>query len=146
MAQNIFSRISRFFNNLVDVVTQGSFQRTRLIQEFNGMFLEAYREGGTDRLCTVSTCYGNPDFRHEMSAVHFRSGFRISIENDDNLSKEDLMESASYVIEQISLIKQLMALGYDTLIVKGKNRLTGVQIPLKEIANLHHYLLNGGQL
>jgi len=36
-----------------------------------------------------------------------------------------------------------MALGYDTLIIKGKNSFSGLHIPLKEIANLHNYMLNG---
>jgi hypothetical protein len=35
-----------------------------------------------------------------------------------------------------------MALGYDTLILIGKNKVNGVQISLKAIADLQNYMID----
>lgn len=142
MASNIFSTIANFLNRVVDVVSQGNLDRVRIIREFNLVFKEAFMQGDIDRLCIVTTSPGLPQFKHELSSFYLRSGFKITIENDDNLTENDFSEIAKYVIESAAFVRQLMVLGYDTLIIKGKNSFTGLQIPLKEIANLHNYMLN----
>lgn len=143
MPSNIFSRIATFLNRVVDVVSQGNLERVRIIREFNLVFKEAFMQGDIDRLCVVTTSPGKPEFKHELSTFYLRSGFKITIENDNNLTEGDFMEISKYVIESAAFVRQLMALGYDTLIIKGKNSFMGLQIPLKEIANLHNYMLNG---
>ena len=143
MPSNIFSRIATFLNRVVDVVSQGNLERVRIIREFNIVFREAFMQGDIDRLCVVTTSPGKPEFRHELSTFYLRSGFKITIENDNNLTEGDFMEISKYVIESAAFVRQLMALGYDTLTIKGKNSFMGLQIPLKEIANLHNYMLNG---
>jgi hypothetical protein len=143
MASNIFSRLAQLLNRVVDVVSQGNLERVRIIREFNLVFREAYLGGDIERHCTVTTSPGNPEFRHELSTFYLRSGFKITIENDNNLNDNDFMEISRYVLESAPFVRQLMALGYDTLIIKGKNSYMGLQISLKEIANLHKYMLNG---
>lgn len=139
---NIISKISSLLNRVLDVVTSGSLERVRIIKEFNLVFLEAYQSGDIDRLCSVTTGPGNPSFKHELSAFYLRSGFKITIHNDASLKDSDYYEISKYVIESAPFVRQLMALGYDTLKIIGKNTMLGVQIPLKEIANLHSYMLN----
>ena len=114
----------------------------RVLREFNIVFQEAFQSQDIDRNCTVTTSPGNPAFRHELSTMYIRSGFKVTIQNDDNLSESDFVEISKYVIESAAFIRQLMALGYDTLIIKGKNQYRQLEIPLKEIANLHKYMLN----
>jgi len=142
MSNNIFSKITTLLNRVVDVVSQGNLERVRILKEFNYVFKDVYMQGELDRLCTVTTSAGNPQFKHELSTFYLRSGFRITVENDSNLTREDFVEISKYVIESAPFVRQLMALGYDTLIIKGKNSMFGVQIPLKEIANLQNYMLN----
>lgn len=142
MASNIFERITRLINRVVDIVSQGNLQRVRIITEFNHVFKEAYFTSEIDRLCRVTTSPGKPEFRHELSSFYLRSGFKITVENDNSLTENDFMQISSYVIESKSFVRQIMALGYDTLIVKGKNSLIGLQIPLKEIANFHSYMID----
>lgn len=142
MSNNIFSKITTLLNRVVDVVSQGNLERVRILREFNYVFKEVYMQGELDRLCTVTTSAGNPQFKHELSTFYLRSGFRITVENDSNLTKEDFVEISKYVIDSAPFVRQLMALGYDTLIIKGKNSMFGAQIPLKEIANLQNYMLN----
>ncbi len=139
---NIITRISTLLNRVVDIVSSGSLERVRIIKEFNMVFQEAYQSGDIDRLCTVTTGPGNPDFRHELSSFYLRSAFKITIHNDSNLNDNDYYDISKYVIESAPFVRQLMALGYDTLKIVGKNTMRGIQIPLKEIANLHAYMLN----
>lgn len=141
MADNIFSKITTFLNRIVDVVSQGNLQRVTILSQFNLVFKEAYFQGDLERLCRVTTSPGIPSFRHELSTFYLRSGFKITIENDDYLSENDFIEISKYVIESKAFVRQLMSLGYDTLIIIGKNHNQGLQLPLKEIANLQGYML-----
>jgi hypothetical protein len=143
MSNTIFSRLATLLNRVVDIVSTGNLERVRIIREFNLVFKEAYLTGDIERHCTVTTAAGNPEFRHELSTFYLRSGFKITIENDTRLTEGDFIEISRYVLESAPFVRQLMALGYDTLIIKGKNSYSGIQIPLKEIANLHRYMLNG---
>lgn len=142
MATNIFSRISRLLNRVVDIVSTGNLERVRIIKEFNQVFKEGFYSADIDRLCKVTTAPGNPEFKHELSSFYLRSGFKITIENDDNLTENDFINISNYVIESSAFVRQIMALGYDTLIIKGKNSYYGHQISLKKIANFQNYMLN----
>jgi len=144
MANNIFDSITRFINRVVSVVSTGSLERVRIIREFNLVFQEAFLQGSLAWKCVVTTSAGKPEYKHELSTFYLRSGFKITIENDKNLQENDYIEIAGYVIQNLAFVRQLMALGYDTLIVVGRNNHYGAFIPLKTIANLHNYMLNEG--
>jgi hypothetical protein len=139
---SIFSTITTIINRIVDIVSQGNLQRVRLLSEFNEVFKDAYFTLEIERLCKVTTSAGNPKFKHELSTFYLRSGFKITIENDNDLTESDFITISNYVIESKAFVRQIMALGYDTLIIKGKNAYTGLQIPLKEIASLQSYMLD----
>jgi hypothetical protein len=141
MASTLFSRIATLLNRVVDIVSQGNLARVRILSEFNQAFKEAFINGDIDRHCTVTTSPGNVEYRHELSSFYLRSGFRITVENDHQLTQNDYIEISRYVLESAPFVRQLMALGYDTLIIKGRNQFQGVQISLKEIAQLHKYML-----
>ena len=136
MAQNIFKSISNFFNKVVDVLSQGNFERVRVVNEFNQVFREAYLTGEMDRHCSVKTSSGVPEFHHNASYHYLRSGFKITIENDNNLSVEDFIEISKYVLENTYFVRQLMWMGYDTLIIQGRSNMRGIPIPLKDFAEL----------
>jgi hypothetical protein len=120
MGRNLFSAISTLINRVVDIVTQGNLERVRIMLEFNKVFKDAFYSQEFNRLCSVTTSKGNPSFKHELSSFYLRSGFKITIMNDDNLKESDYSFIASYVIQSKEFIRQLMALGYDTLIIRGK--------------------------
>jgi hypothetical protein len=142
MGVNVFSKISILINRIVDVITQGNLERVKVMSEFNRVFKDAFYSQEFNRLCSVTTSKGNPRFKHELSAFYLRSGFKITILNDDNLTEGDYSYIASYVVLSKEFVRQLMAMGYDTLIIRGKSRSTGLEIPLKEIANLNDYMLD----
>lgn len=142
MALNIFSKISTLVNRVLDIITQGGLERVRVLNEFNNVFKAAFEEGEFNKLCSVTTSKGNPQFGHELSTIYLRSGFKITILNDDFLKKQDFSKIAKYFIINKEFARKLMALGYDTLIIKGKSSTTGLEIPLKEIASLNDYMVS----
>ena len=73
-------KIFDFLKNLINVLLDGSFERVTVINQMNQAFHEYFVSGDTNRLCKASISQGDPDFRHEMSAMWLRSGFKISIE------------------------------------------------------------------
>lgn len=138
---NLFSRLGTLLNRFVDVITQGNFERVKILREFNMVFREAYMSGEIDRYCIVSTSAGNPEYRHALSAFYMRSGFKIAIQNDERLSQHDFVEISKYILESAAFVRQLMALGYDTLIIIGKTNYNGLQVSLKEISDFQKYML-----
>lgn len=142
MANNLFSKITTFINRVVDVISQGNFERVMILNQYNITFREAYLNGDLNILCKVTTSPGNPDFKHELSTYFLRSGFKVTIENDNNLEENDLMELSIFFIENKAGVRQLMAYGYDTLIIIGKNNRRGIHISFKKIATLQNYMLD----
>ena len=130
-----------FIKNIVNAILDGSLEKIRLISQMNAGFKEFFCSGELNRLCKTSICPGDPDFRHEMSSIWFRSGFKISVENDYNLKDSEVMEISQYVLQNPSFIKQLMVMGFDTLIVQGNMTGKGKKFSLKAYANLNDYFL-----
>lgn len=114
-------KIVDFIKGLLDSILSGSLERIRIINAMNDSFKEAYYSGELDRLCKVSITIGDSSFAHEMSTFVFRSGFKISIENDNNIKISEFREIGQYILSNRPFVRQLMSLGFDTLIIKGKN-------------------------
>lgn len=132
---------TEFIKNLVNSILDGSFERMRLINQMNAGFKEYFYSGDLNRMCRTSITEGDPDFRHEMSAIWFRSGFKISIENDANLKDSEIIEISQYILNNKAFIRQLMAMGFDTVIVQGKNTKKGKKFSLKAYSDLKNYFI-----
>ena len=107
----------------------------------NMSFKETFVSGDINRMCKVSISQGDPDFKHPMSSFWFRSGFKITIVNDSNVRDSEYEEIAQYVLQNKTFIRQLMAIGFDTLIVQGGTSKKGKKFSLKGYANLDSYYL-----
>ncbi len=134
-------KIIEFFKNLLNSLLDGSFERVRIIKSMNEAFHEYYVTGEIDRLCKVSITSGNQSFRHEMSTMFFRSGFRISIENDTNVKESELRDISQYILTNTAFVRQLMTLGFDTLIVSGRTTNKSLMYSLKEYTNLTNFFI-----
>ena len=77
-----------------------------------------------------------------MSTFFFRSGFKITIENDANLKSSELRNIAQYILTNKSFVRQLMSLGFDTLIVKGKSIEVEARYALKQYTGLNGFMLS----
>lgn len=132
-----------FLKNLLDSLMSGSFERVRIVNAMNDSFKEHYYTGELDRMCKVSVAMGNSDYHHEMSAFVFRSGFKISVENDRGFTTSEANELSHYVLSNTPFVRQLMSIGFDTLIIKGKTTGIGMEYGLSSYANLNGYALTG---
>ena len=134
-------KIVEFFKNLLNTLLDGSFERVRIIKSMNDAFHEYYVTGEINRLCKVSITVGNQSYRHEMSTVFFRSGFRISVENDSNIKDSELRDISQYRLSNTAFVRQLMALGFDTLVISGKTTNKNFMYSLKESATLTNFFI-----
>ena len=133
--------IKTLLSNLINSLLDGSFERVRIISQMNSAFKEYFTTGEFNRFCKVSISQGNSAFAHEMSSLWIRSGFKISIENDSSLKESEINELAAYVTDNAAFVLQLMAMGFDTLVIKGKTTGVTKSFALKKIANLNQYYI-----
>lgn len=133
--------IKTLLSNLINTLLDGSFERVRIISQMNAAFKEYFTTGEFNRLCKVSISQGNSAFAHEMSSLWIRSGFKITIENDVSLRESEINELAAYVTDNAAFVRQLMAMGFDTLTVKGKTSGMTKSFALKRFANLNQYYI-----
>lgn len=133
--------IKALLTNLINTLLDGSFERIRIISQMNSAFKEYFTTGEFNRLCKISISQGNSAFAHEMSSLWIRSGFKITIENDSSLRESEINELAAYITDNASFVRQLMAMGFDTLIIKGKTSGMTQSFALKKFANLNQYYI-----
>ena len=107
----------------------------------NQTFKDSYCSGTLDRFCKVSITVGDTNYAHEMSTFFLRSGFKISIENDNNIKDSEFRDISQYILSNKPFIRQLMTLGFDTLIVIGKTSRKGMQYCLKSYTQLGGFSL-----
>ena len=134
--------IRAIITNLINSLLDGSFERMRIISQMNAAFKEYFTTGEFNRLCKVSISQGNSAFAHEMSSIWIRSGFKITIENDYSLRESEMEELASNVTDNVAFVRQLMAVGFDTLTIKGKTTGKTKSFALKRYANLNQYFIS----
>ena len=134
--------IRAIITNLINSLLDGSFERMRIISQMNAAFKEYFTTGEFNRLCKVSISQGNSAFAHEMSSIWIRSGFKITIENDYSLRESEMEELASNVTDNAAFVRQLMAVGFDTLTIKGKTPGKTKSFALKRYANLNQYFIS----
>lgn len=133
--------LKTFFTNLINGILDGSFERVRIINQMNDGFKEYFTTGEFDRLCKASISQGCQEYAHEMSALWFRSGFKITIENDINLHEFEIIELSKYITDNKTFVRQLLAMGFDTLIITGKTSGVTRKFELKRYADLKTYML-----
>lgn len=133
--------IKTLLSNLINTLLDGSFERVRIISQMNAAFKEYFTTGEFNRLCKVSISQGNSSFAHEMSSLWIRSGFKITVENDTALRESEINELAAYITDNAAFVRQLMAMGFDTLVIKGKTTGMTKSFALKKFANLNQYYI-----
>ncbi len=129
-----------FIKNAINLVLDASFEKVAIINALNKTFEEQYLNGETKRLVRVSIAIGDSSYKHSMSVNFTRSGFMMIIQNDELLKLSEVHEVAQYILMNDYFTKKLMALGFDTLIVKGKNT-NSMKFKLSDFANLDNYFL-----
>jgi hypothetical protein len=89
-------------------------ERSRIIRSFNQAAKEAFIVGIAPTLLTSSISRGDSSYKHPYS--HWlHSGFRIQAYTGRALGKDELIHIGNVILNDNSLIRKLVVLGFDTL-------------------------------
>jgi hypothetical protein len=137
---NAITKVYDFLKNALNAALDLSLEKVIIINQLNQGFKNQFLAGEASRLVKASITIGDASYRHAMSNSFVRSGFMLTIVNDDNLKLSEAHEVAQYILENDFFVKQLMTLGFDTLIVKG-SKTNSVKFKLSDYASLEHFFL-----
>ena len=110
-----------FFKNLLNSLVGTSLERMKLINTMNQTFKDSYCSGALDRFCKVSITVGDTNY--------------------NNIKDSEFRDISQYILSNKPFIRQLMTLGFDTLIVTGKTSRKGMQYCLKSYTQLGGFSL-----
>ena len=134
MFANIWNRIVEWFRD--------RSERNRLVQSFNQSARYAFIRGEAGTLLKASISKGNPEYRHMFSKL-MNTGFRIQALSGRVLSKDEMMDIGESILYNTILVRNLIALGWDTLEVHDDTGCHGCRWRLIDYAQwggvLHAY-------
>ena len=133
-------KLYSFLKAIVNVAMDLSLEKVFIINQLNKAFKEQYLSGEASRLVEVSISMGDATNKHELSCNFLRSGFMLKIMNDKRLKVSEANEIALFILENDSFVRQLMVMGFDTLIVKGKST-QSIRFKMSDYASINNYFL-----
>lgn len=122
------------WNNIIEWFRDRS-ERNQLVQSFNQSARNAFVMGLAPTMLKASISKGNPAYRHEFSAW-LNTGFRIQALAGRALSKEEIMVIGMAILADTTLVRRLIALGWDTLEIHSDAGVYGCRWNLTEYANI----------
>tara|TARA_Y100000813_G_scaffold197735_1_gene183711 strand:+ start:937 stop:1353 length:417 start_codon:yes stop_codon:yes gene_type:complete len=117
----LLTKIFELLSSFVEAVLIKPLDKVKFTLELNKYFRELYVSGEWNRNCKARTSMGKREFSHSQSAIWIASGFFIVVQNDEKLKISEVEEIAEYILLNEFFTRKLMFMGYDTLIVGGKN-------------------------
>ena len=131
IVNKLYALVKHVFTATLDL----SIETVVLIRSMNSAFKEQFLSNQTNRLVEASITIGESRFKHSMSKSFVRSGFKLTFINDSNLKESEARDLAKYILENDHFVRQLMILGFDTLIIKGKTT-NSILFKLSDYASL----------
>lgn len=123
MFENLINSIRGWFSDWSD--------RSRLIREFNDAGKSAFISRRVPTYLQAKISSGDSSYKHQHS--HWlNSGFRISVYNGMNLNRDQLLNVAHAILQDQSLIRKMVVLGFDTLEVHGQHDTYGLKFKLSD--------------
>lgn len=126
--------LTNVWNNIIEWFSDRS-ERNKLIRSFNKSAKDSFITGLSPTLLRASVSRGNSAYRHQFSAWMY-TGFRIKALSGRALSKEEMMFIGDVVIANTSLVRRLIALGWDTLEIHDDTGIYGLRWKLIEYAQM----------
>lgn len=123
----IWDRIVKWFRDMSE--------RRKLMNDWNDEARNAYVAGIVPSLLEASTSVGNSAYRHEMSRFLI-SGFRIKCKSGRPLTKEEMIAIGRIILNNNSLVRRIVILGWDTLEVYDALSKKGCQWAFKDFIGL----------
>ena len=115
------------------------WKRSQLIRRANALFFNGFTSGKLEYYCQVERSVSVKSFKHRC---HSWNDFLVVIKNDHELTQVSLIKASEYFIENDQFIRQLVHLGFETLILKGENKDCRLDIPLIELMHPHKYVFD----
>lgn len=127
-------QFANVWNNILEWFSDRS-ERNRLVRCFNESARYAFVLGGAPTMLKASISKGCPEYRHPFSAW-LNTGFRIQALSGRALSKEEMVVIGLVVLHDTVLVRQLIALGWDTLEIHDDTGIYGCRWNLIDYANM----------
>lgn len=132
---------SSLFHDLIRRIQNCSPERTWFLKELGQQFRILYTDGVLDYLCKVNITDGHADFRHDTSTNITKSGLKIVLDKAI-VKNADIREISQCLLSDKQIIKILMFLGFDTLVVSGREEKTSVLYCIRDYERYSTYILD----
>ena len=109
--------------------------RFKLIRAWNAAAKQAFIQGYAPTLLEARITWGNSSYKHAFSKF-MGGGFRIKALSGAAMSRAELIEIGQIIIANQELVRQLVALGWDTFEVHDNHGALGCQWALKDHTGL----------
>lgn len=114
-------------------------ERYRLVRDFNRAAKMSFVSGEAPTLLQAKITRGDSAFRHAFSKW-MGGGFRIKAMTGRHMEREELVEVGRVILDNETLVRRLISLGWDTLEVHSNVGYLGLKWALKDFANMGGYL------
>lgn len=126
--------LNNIWNNIVEWFSDRS-ERNNLIRSFNSSAKMAFISRSAPTLLKASMSKGCREYRHQFSAWIY-TGFRIQALSGRALSKDEMIFIGQVVLSNETLVRRLIALGWDTLEIHDDTGVYGCRWRLIDYANM----------
>lgn len=110
-------------------------ERYYLVKNFNKAGKNAFISGIAPTLLEAKITKGDSNFRHQFSKF-WGGGFRIKALSGRALEKSEMIEIGKVILDNKTLVRKLITLGWDTLEVHDNSGYNGCKWELKKYANI----------
>jgi len=122
--------LNNTWNNIIEWFRDRS-ERAKLIRSFNESAKTSFVSGIAPTLLKASISKGESTYKHQFSNWLY-SGFRIQAFTGRILKKEELIHIGNVILQNDTLVRKLIVLGWDTLEVHGDAGTYGCRWQLKD--------------
>ena len=130
MIENTWNRIIEWFNDRTE--------RSKLIRSFNNSAREAFISGLAPTLLKANISKGERAYRHQFSDW-LNTGFRIQAFTGRVLTKNELVYIGTVILNDSTLVRKLIVLGWDTLEIHGDAGAYGCRWQIKDYIPLPNF-------
>ena len=114
-------------------------ERYRLVKDFNKAAKLSFVAGIAPTLLEAKITTGDSNYKHAFSKWR-GGGFRIKALSGRTLQKSELIEIGRVVLDNETLTRKMISLGWDTLEVHANQGFNGAKWALKEYANIGGFI------
>lgn len=122
--------LSNTWNNILDWFRDRS-DRSRLVRSFNESARSSFVSGVAPTLLKAKVSKGESSYKHQFSNW-LNTGFRIQAFTGRQLSKDELIHIGKVILNDETLVRKLVVLGWDTLEIHGDEGTYGCRWQLKD--------------